>query len=449
MSGKHKRLAASQTKWWSNCPGALAYVEAHPESEKGSNEYAQMGTCAHALVETCLSKGHEPDGYLGRLIEITNPDTEEEGTSILRKGAKWPKDPTRVVFEADADMVDAVTKMTDYVRWRLAEEGLDMRHVRLETRTNPLPIRDDTGGTADVVIDAWPILLEIIDYKNGSGVFVPVEGNEQLRSYGLGELYGPGGLDYERVRHTICQPRHQQSPSDGIMSEEMDPQDLWDWGGWLALRAERVDDARELVAGMAEPKGNLDIDLATLNAGGFLSVGDDGSHCTWCPLSAACPAALARVQELAMTDFDDDPLEIDVPASDNHLAVLVPWIPFVDKWAKGVMANAKAILMAGGKIDGQKVVRGISNRKWTDEMDEEDIGETLKADYGLSADVIRTVPKLITGPQAEKLIEKDRRKEFNEHLLVKPEGALTMAPESDKRDAVTVDPADDFDDPED
>ena len=147
-----------------------------------------------------------------------------------------------------------------------------------------------------------------------------------------------------------------------------------------------------------------------------------------------------------MTDFDDDePSPIDVPSSTDHLSVLVPWVPFVDKWAKAVMANAEAVLMAGGKIDGQKVVRGRSTRKWTNEMDEKEIAEALCGDFGLEYGQLYSDPKFLTGPQAEKLVPKDRRKELNEWLLVKPEGALTMVPEDDKREAVTVDPADDFD----
>ena len=32
----------------------------------------------------------------------------------------------------------------------------------------------------DVTIDAWPEVLEVVDYKNGSGVFVPIEGKPAM-----------------------------------------------------------------------------------------------------------------------------------------------------------------------------------------------------------------------------------------------------------------------------
>lgn len=474
MAG-HARLSASQTKRWATCPGSAAYLEAHPSLDGGSGYHAQMGTCAHALVERCLSEGSEPSDYLGRLIEIVEDRDGNEGTSILKKGAKWPKDSTRVIFEVDADMAEAVECMTGYVRGRCVELGLvdegfnDEERarevvnlvakgtVRLEGKVVPLPDRDDTGGTGDVIIDAWPDLLEVVDYKHGSGVFVPVEGNEQLRSYGLGALREAGADDYERVRYTICQPRHQQAPEDGIMSEDTEPSELLAWADWLSVRAEKVDEARRA---MMQEGMSLD----GLYEAGLLSYGEDGAHCTFCPLISGCPAALAKAQEMACADFDDEPHELEANEGPNRLAVLLPWVPFIDKWLRAIEADAERHMLQGGAIEGQKVVRGRSYRKWvterrikkedSDEVEvlevtEADIAISLKDDFGLTDEQIYTEPKLITGPQAEKLVPKAERQRFNDKLLHKPEGKLTIAPETDKREAVTIDPAADFDGVED
>lgn len=452
----HARLSASQTKRWAACPGSVAVLEGRPDLEGSSNQYAQMGTCAHALVERCLGEGSYTSDYEGRLIEILDPGGDE-GTSFLRKNAKMPTDPQRVVFEVDDDMVEATGSMVRYVRRRCWDLGLlrDIdpedtglakavakivgKTLHLEKHVTPLPDRDDTGGTADTIIDAWPEMLEVVDYKNGSGVFVPVEGNEQLRSYGLGALREVGSDDYETVRYTICQPRHMQSPSDGIMSEDTGPKELLEWGDWLTERASQVDLARSLVDEGA--------DFARLYKEGLVSTGEDGSHCNFCELLSECPAALDKAQELAVTDFDDEPAEPEVPQGDNSLAMLLPWVPFLDKWLKEVSASAERLLLAGGSLSGFKLVRKRSNRQWVDKTEDELIGE-LKG-YGLKKGDCLTEPKLLSGPQIEKLIDKDQREEFNKDLLVKPEGGLTVASEDDKRAAVMADPAADFDDVED
>ncbi len=471
----HASLSASQTKQWSTCSGSKAYTEAHPELCGGSGYHAQMGTCAHALVERCLAEGSAPADYSGRLIVIVEGENGDEGTSILKKGAKWPKAATAIVFEVDQDMVEAVECMTDYVGRRCMELGLIPEEadaggfipeevavlvkkgiVRLESHVVPLPERDDTGGTGDVIIDAWPEILEVIDYKHGAGVFVPVEKNQQLRSYGLGALHEVGAADYEKVVYTICQPRHIRAPRDGIMSEETTVDELMEWKVWLAKKAGRVDEARARVKEGAP--------LQDLYDEGFLSVGKDGSHCTFCEIKTQCPAVLAKAQETALMDFDDDPDHFDdeIPG-DNRLAAVLPWVPFLTKWLKAVTEAAETKLLNGEKIEGKKIVRKQSKRGWISirriasekegveaevlQVSQDDIVTELMKDFGLSKkDIfVSPEPKIKTGPQVEKLVPKADRQKFNDRLLVKPPGGLTMADEDDKRPAVDLNPADDFD----
>ena len=473
---KHARLSASKTKWWWGCAGGIAVCETYRPEPEQSGHHAQMGTAAHKLGETCLREGSDPDDYLDRVIVIQELEGGDEEAVILKFGAKTPPS-TMKFFIVDQDMADAVGKHVSYVRRRCLELGLCGHEpvelnlgamvaalvtsgaVRLEQRVNPLPERDDTGGTGDVIIDAWPTLVEVVDYKNGAGVFVPVEGNMQTRSYGLGVLREPGGADYEAVRCTITQPRHYQASPDGVMSEDLTAKELVTWGDDLRMAASRVDDARSIVAASSdEPEA-----LAELDRHGLLTVGDDGSHCQYCPLRLPCPASMRKAQELAAADFDDQPHELEAPSGDNSLTMFLPWVPFLDSLCKTAMGLAERRLMSGGSLPGWKVVRKKStgrkfrtHREVGDEMMEistEQLISELCSEFGLSRQDLFSAPELKSGPQVEKLIKKgdgksaaDRKKDFSDKYLYSPPGGLTIAPESDARQPVQVDPAGDFND---
>lgn len=480
----HARLSASQTKDWANCPGTIPLKEYFPYDDP-SGPAAQLGTCAHQLIEECLGKGLPPSAYEHRLIEIKHPDTDREEVVILPKSAKWPKDPKRVVFEVDEDMIEATTTFIDYVLGRLAElfpetydatgldDGVDYAWgkqafakgtIKLETRVNPLPERDDTGGTVDVTIDAWPELLEVVDYKNGTGVLVPVKDNWQLRSYTLGRAveHSADLGEYEKYRYTIGQPRHHRAPPSGTSSEELTPAELGAFRRELQKACERVDAARALVEDMFQasaeegsPPPDIDDVRQALYRQGHLSVGEDGSHCTYCPHINDCPAARSEVEETVAMDFDDEPGELEPPLGPNHLAAILPWKPFIENFLKRAAARAEELALEG-KMPGYKMVRKGGNRTWKPDLDEATVRDRLVSEYGVDPAKLMTEPtppKLKTGPQVEKLVPSKRRKEFDAEFLHKPDGGLTMVPESDGRDAVlpgdAASAAQDFDDVED
>lgn len=485
----HAKLSASQTARWWTCPGSQAWFEANPELVGGSGHFAQLGTAAHCLVEESLTQGLPPYKFEGRIIQIKETEAKGEHAVLLKPKAKAPKQSGAIWFEVDNEMIEAVEEMTEYVIWRLVDQGAiseelnDLERAReaaklaakkdyldLEGKTNPLPNRTDTGGTTDVTIDTWPEMLEVIDYKNGSGVYVPIEGNKQLRSYILGKAEKTG-FSHEMYRYTIIQPRHMDSR--GPRSEDITREDLIAWGVELNGRAAMVDKAREAVAGGA--------DLEALYKMGALSVGENGSHCLFCDLLTNCPAASGMAQTQAMVDFDDDEAGPIEAAGENRLHTILPWVPFFDKWIKEMEANAERLLLAGSKVEGYKLVRKRSNRTWrttiqyvidpetktkrlptdeeladkkadfiyTVEGTDKEIAKLLLDEFELATDkvlVTETTTKRLTGPQTEKLIPKSKRGQFSELFLYKPEAGLTMAHADDKRPEVVSNPEADFDD---
>lgn len=479
----HSRLSASKTKEWKNCAGFVPMDEYYPRPDS-TGDAARLGTCAHALIERCLEEGVHPNLYSGRIIQILNEGEDNEGISFLRTGAKMPTKQGTIAFIVDGDMIEATSSFTDYVLARLCElfpnkypdptdysiakDAVGTGVLKLESRTNPLPERDDTGGTADITIDAWPEVLEIADYKNGTGVFVPVYGNDQLRSYTLGRAQ-EAGFDYEEYRYTIGQPRHYLAPPSGITFETASAEDLRAFEDELRAAAIRVDEARAILqelfidegAALGGPDPEETLALALLDKNGYLTVGD-GGHCTWCPRRTKCPAAKRQVEEATLIDFEDDPEDEasrpEVPEDNSGLIRILKWADFIDAHIKRARKEAESKLLSGKGADGllehYKMVRKGGNRTWKPDLEEDAITEALVEEYGIEASKLKTEPeepKLKSGPQVEKLLPKAKRKEFEEKFLYKPDGGLTMVKASDKREAVVAgaDAADDFDEVED
>ena len=443
MSG-HASLAPSNAGTWVPCPGSIAMEESIPEAEReGSSPYAQLGTAAHGLLERCLTTGDRPEDYAGRVIELVG-----DGYSILHAAAAVDGPDDRVVFTVDEDMIEAVGVAVAHVHQRVEDLGAEFM---TERRVRVLDSRDDCYGTADVTIDAWPDLLEVDDYKNGSGVVVEVTDNYQLRSYLLGAAR-EDKFSHDSYAYAVIQPRAYH-PDGHVRTETVTRNELLEFERELEGAAENVDKAREVMAeGHDGPQ--------ELYRRGFLDVGEDGSHCRFCGALSFCPAARAFAAEKAGADFDDEPHTLEVPADPEILGGMLRWVPFLDNLCRQVQVHAQRVAEAGGSIAFHKLVRKKSpGRKWralVDVVDGEE-GETaeatdeavlgiMKDEFGVARKAMMTKPARITGPQAEKLVRKELRADFEARLLHKPEGGLALAPEDDGRDEVTVDPGSDFED---
>ncbi len=497
---KHASLSASGTKEWGNCAGSIVLTALLPESQQNdTNDYARLGTCAHHLLETCLSEGVDTSVYHDRIIAIKNEGTDKESTDLQKKGAKLDavKKSSTYATIVDQDMEEAVQETIEYVRSRLlilfghqdTKLAVTKGQMRLETRLTVLVHRDDSFGTGDIILDAWPEVLEIVDYKNGSGVAVEVVEvdevtgelvpNLQLQSYALGTAEA-AGWDYTSYRFTVAQTRKPHS--DGrIRSHEVTPDDLRNFRTWLSKAADRVDEARAIAheIGSDTPDGSSAVEIAdALLKAGYLTAGD---QCKWCKakynrgFDQVCPGMVQATQAAAQMDFQDDPEEYELeerfPQTLIELARVMKWVPVLENFVKAVKAHAKDRIFAGDELPGFKIVRGKSpGRKFinmrqaidteTGEPVFEDDGltpllvpvtsEWLKQQlvdvFGAPEDKLFKPAELRTAPQIEKEVPKPKRKDYAAALLWSPPGSLTMAPSSDPRPEEKPDPATDFED---
>lgn len=126
-------------------------------------------------------------------------------------------------------------------------------------------------------------------------------------------------------------------------------------------------------------------------------------------------------------------MEFSQPAlmTDDEIAEVLTKADELSKWAADVYAYAQDQAIVHGKIwPGYKLVEGRSNRKYTNDADVEKAAQA--AGY---TDIYKKTLLGIT--DMERLMGK---KEFSRILgsyVYKPQGKITLVPESDKREAIT------------
>lgn len=373
-SRKHALLSASGASRWLNCTPSARLEEKFQQSD--SSVYAEEGTLAHEYAELTLRYTYEG---LGR--KVYNAEIAE-----LKKHKLYTPE---IETETDKyvaqviDIFDRARKRTKDAKL-LIEQRLDFSHLV-----------EKGFGTGDVCIIADGV-LDIVDLKYGKGVRVDAEGNSQLMLYGSGALRAFEMLyDIHTVRLTIVQPR-----LDHLSSWEVTAKELEGWG-------------EELV----KPKAAL----------AYKGEGEQvaGDWCKFCKAKAMCKTLAEKNMELARHDFEDPHL-----LSEETLLEVFKQQPMLVDWVNSVADYLLKEAINGKQWEGYKLVEGRSNRKW---LDEERVINTLTAQGYKLPDFTSTKVKGLG--DIEKLLGKSK---FNilDHLIIKPPGAPTLVPVTDKRPAI-------------
>lgn len=329
------------------------------------------------------------------------------GEKILREGVDERYED---LPDADRDSIDAYV---DYVRGlggtKLYEYAADF-------------VPGLCGGTADAVaIEPDPGVLEIVDYKSGTGR-VEAVGNTQEAIYWLGvhrRLHPLG--DFRTARLTIVQPA-------------LGPPTTWEAtrGEILELGEEIRDVVNRVMDGDVE----------------FVASED---NCRFCPAKAICPEHVEMANRAAADDFRDHPDPELAKAAEKGVENMT-WgerlrlVPLLRQWCKAVESATSAMLLRGERVDGFKVVEGRkANRSWGDRRSAKRIMES----WGLDETEIFTEPVMISPAQAEKKakesagddpdLAKTRRSELSECWVEGKPGPPTVVPESDKRSPIDKD----------
>ena len=163
--------------------------------------------------------------------------------------------------------------------------------------------------------------------------------------------------------------------------------------------------------------------LAISGEGEFRS----GSWCRFCKAKDTCRARAEEYLRLAQMEFRAPAL-----LTDDEIAEVLKVADELARWSADVYAYAQdEAVTRGKKWNGFKLVEGRTCRKYTDE--EEAAEAAVAAGY---TDIYKK--SLIGITEMEKLLGKKKFAEVLGKLVYKPQGKITLVPESDKRQEVMV-----------
>ena len=401
----HSKLSASAADRWIACPGSVVLSAGLPDN---TSEYAAWGSVAHKIADKCLNDRLLPEAFLGTVhdqdsYKIKVDDDMVECVLIYLYNV--------VEMTAGADLFESETR-TNYARWLAVDHDL-------------------AWGTADATA-VIGTELQVHDLKTGRGVEVDAVENRQMMLYAGGKLLEMEalGIDIETVRLVIHQPRVRRAPSEWTLSRD----ELVAWlTGEARQGAQRVLQAHEAVE--FDP---------------YLAAGD---HCRWCRAKATCSALRAEVAATVADTVPASPDEFAViapsvnpPADTAHtqaswLAMCLSRVDMIEDWCSAIRAESLRRLSAGEPVPGYKLVQGKRGaRQWADPAEAEKV---LREQFRLPVEKAYDL-KLISPTSAEKLAKAGdigpRQWAKVIPLIVQRDGAPSVAPASDNRPAITVQP---------
>lgn len=306
----HSPLGGSRAKQFMNCTGSTALIaQLGLTDDDTESEYSREGTQAHALVAHCLEHGFDAWAVL-----VAEPD----GYSLVK-----------------LDDAPLVQLYIDYVRSRPGRKRFEVPFHRPE-------LHQLYWGAIDAelipVSGVGGLVLEIVDYKHGAGVYVNEVRNPQGMYYAAGVIMEDESFfpDEGEVWITVAQPRVSWVDNP-IRTWKTTVAEIKRW-----LREECL------------PAMNVRTQDMVLSLGDW---------CQFCPAKLVC-RAMTEVYKQFATAAGGEPLAM----SDEQLGTEFTQAPFVRMRAKAIEQEVLRRLLDGRTVPLAQLERGKTDRVWKDKI---------------------------------------------------------------------------------
>lgn len=372
-------LQPSAAHRWLNCTASPRFLAEHEAKlPKRDTEWSTEGTLAHEIAEKMLL------------------------------GEPWSCDPV---------MAEHVQGYVERVKANLATARTGAT-LHVETKVPLFYMPDRTGRIDTAIKDVPDAVLIIRDLKYGEGVTVEAKGNEQQAIYA----------------ESFIRDQWADMPADGIIRIIIDQPRAREGAtvkDWVLTRRELSAFCTRIGAVARKIIADEDTQFCP------------GDACRFCDAKGICPArgnqALAVLPEDTTMQLGGLPTPEGL--TEDQMRRIVEAKGRLIEWLESVEAHVFARLSEGKDFPGFKLVEGRSNRTWADEAE---AAKKLKPFLGKEA--LWSAPKLLTPAQAEKALNKPLKpvtpqlEKALARLIVKPEGKPVLAPESDPRPALNLNP---------
>ena len=383
---EHAKYSPSKLPRIVRCPGS---VEMEKPFEQKESIYAAEGTALHELTEIHL-KANEYN-VAEHLVSQINYKLTKEHKEAVQEVLDW----CAALHLQHADATHKTSAIEAKVSLEVYAQPYDCEGL------------EDVYGTLDYMFAADSNLY-VVDWKYGKGVEVFPD-SEQLLTYAAGAL-----ASYELEKHkipireiilVIGQPRLYSGEHFKIY--ETSPSEIRDW-----------------VADTLVPALN---DIETTKP----TIIPSDKACMWCLAKNSCEARKKVALETAAKAFA---IHADLPdkVKDEDIADFLTMLPDLKKYIADIEQYAHHRIKNGNTIPGWKLVHGRSIRKWEDEAKAK---EYYFSRDDLDPDDLVTM-KFKSPTQIEKLLGKRNITEEDLALVIKPPGKPTLVKETDKRDAI-------------
>lgn len=475
----------------SGMPAAIRCL-AKPHRERGlpdqSSSFADEGTAAHFLMEQCLLENKDAKDFQGLRIQV------KDGVTEFNTSGQYP---------VGLDMIGPMQKALDYVRavadgaTIYTEQKLSIAHITgehwhkvtgavcfkndygqfVDFETGDLYSQDDVNpatGTTDVWIIKGAV-AHSIDLKWGMGVQVFAADNEQQEMYtdaGLQEFDFLG--EVEEIHMHILQPRLYHFDEHVLTRKELEARiDLIRKASWdiaftsaemleatpgekqcrfckaSATCNERTDHTMELIVGefVDLEKGLVKVEMPQAEKLLAQSFGVKPAAITYHDgendemLTKLDPHFTVKKPSIRPTL---EAAEAKLPdATDERLATLMDAADMIEGLVKSVRAEVERRLLAGTFTDARyKLVEGRQGaRSWTSEAEAEAAMKAMRLKVDQMYDF-----KVISPTKAERVLKEANPRKWNklQGLIGRSDGKPSVAPASDKRPALSMAIAEQF-----